>query len=807
MPYRWLVLALTALAGAGALFSTGGLRLEEDISAMLPSRDPALAPYQTLLAHFNPMNTLFAVVSAEEKDTGSPDFLVQSADSLADLMRRSPYFTKISYRWEYGALDRTQRLMRRFMPNLCTEEDLAALLAKTSYDSIYFRLHTWKKTLMESPAPFLTRAFLEDPLGFDTPMMQKLAAASSAGSGVTVHQGRLMSTDLRHALIIAVPAIPATDSRQSARFVAFMDSAVHVVRLRAPEPVRIAYISGHRFANENSRRIKKDIGFTMSLSLVAISLITLLFFSRPLLVLLTLVPALFGALVALGCMRWISPDLSAIALGSGSFLVGITVDISTHLLFHIDREKNGGGLRAKALLRGSLRLPLLLGAGTTIAAFLTLMASSLPGYRQLSAFAMLGVCGSLAFVFITLPFLIPEPGKKRRDAPVTPAPALEKLLRGASARRIPVVLAVGAVSVLLLPGFLRLRLDGDLQKLNAVSTSVAGDWQRVQDTFKDAIGSTSIALFADDETALELNEALAGKLDTLQQEGLIQSYQSVQPFYPSRKMQEIRIQAWEAVFTPIFMDTLEQRIGRAAVALRMRPESFIPFLTTLAMKRPLLTRPDFAGTLFEEMLSARSSKNGKGVVLLTSVRLPSSDVPQLDSRLAGFSGKIILYNGARFSRQITETILKELKKIGILAFLTSILFLVAVTRNVRRILLLSLPLLVSLYWTFGIMGWLGLSLNLISSMVSVFIFGIVVDYCIFLYAACTGSEGASFIHTSASAIVVSALTTLAGLGSLIAAGHPVLRALGLTAVLGISCGILAVFSLIPAFFYRHSEKA
>ena len=30
------------------------------------------------------------------------------------------------------------------------------------------------------------------------------------------------------------------------------------------------------------------------------------------------------------------------------------------------------------------------------------MASSLPGYRQLSAFAMLGVCGSLAFVFILL---------------------------------------------------------------------------------------------------------------------------------------------------------------------------------------------------------------------------------------------------------------------------------------------------------------------------------------------------------------------------------------------------------------------
>jgi predicted RND superfamily exporter protein len=48
-----------------------------------------------------------------------------------------------------------------------------------------------------------------------------------------------------------------------------------------------------------------------------------------------------------------------------------------------------------------------------------------------------------------------------------------------------------------------------------------------------------------------------------------------------------------------------------------------------------------------------------------------------------------------------------------------------------------------------------------------------------------------------SAVVVSFLTTAAGLGSLVFAGHPVLRAVGINATIGLFTGLAAVLMLIP----------
>jgi predicted RND superfamily exporter protein len=99
------------------------------------------------------------------------------------------------------------------------------------------------------------------------------------------------------------------------------------------------------------------------------------------------------------------------------------------------------------------------------------------------------------------------------------------------------------------------------------------------------------------------------------------------------------------------------------------------------------------------------------------------------------------------------------------------------------------------------LGWLGIKINIINSIISVFIFGLVIDYSIFLVSSLKQNQ-LNFTHTSGGAILISALTTMIGLGALVFAGHPALYSLGLTALIGIGSGLIVVIFFVPAVLFK-----
>ncbi|MFH0944953.1 MAG: MMPL family transporter, partial [Planctomycetota bacterium] len=112
-------------------------------------------------------------------------------------------------------------------------------------------------------------------------------------------------------------------------------------------------------------------------------------------------------------------------------------------------------------------------------------------------------------------------------------------------------------------------------------------------------------------------------------------------------------------------------------------------------------------------------------------------------------------------------------------------------------------------WTFGIMGWCGIRINMMNCIVGVFVFGLVIDYAIFLRAARDrlDTDRAQHLGHAGGAVAISALTTLLGVGSLALASHPALRTVGLTAATGIACGWLAVLLIGPLSSQSPPEAA
>jgi predicted RND superfamily exporter protein len=94
-------------------------------------------------------------------------------------------------------------------------------------------------------------------------------------------------------------------------------------------------------------------------------------------------------------------------------------------------------------------------------------------------------------------------------------------------------------------------------------------------------------------------------------------------------------------------------------------------------------------------------------------------------------------------------------------------------------------------------------------IIGIFIFGLVIDYSIFLTAAWQKASGTDDRHLarSSGAVTISALTTIAGLGALVMARHPALHSLGLTALLGISAGLISVLLIIPLFRPRGGDTS
>jgi hopanoid biosynthesis associated RND transporter like protein HpnN len=120
-------------------------------------------------------------------------------------------------------------------------------------------------------------------------------------------------------------------------------------------------------------------------------------------------------------------------------------------------------------------------------------------------------------------------------------------------------------------------------------------------------------------------------------------------------------------------------------------------------------------------------------------------------------------------------------------------------RSVSMAVLALAPLGLGVLQTFGLMGWLGIPLNPANTIALPLILGIGVDYGVHIiheFRERTGPYRMS--HATAVAVLVDALTTIVGFGSLMIASHEGLRSLGRVLTIGVSCCLFSSMVVLPA---------
>ena len=127
--------------------------------------------------------------------------------------------------------------------------------------------------------------------------------------------------------------------------------------------------------------------------------------------------------------------------------------------------------------------------------------------------------------------------------------------------------------------------------------------------------------------------------------------------------------------------------------------------------------------------------------------------------------------------------------------------------NVKYTLLGFMPILLSWLTVLGLMAICNMGFNLINIIISTFIFGIGVDYSIFVMSGLTsGGEDFRLLRYHKTAIFFSAVILIVTVSSMLFAEHPAIRSVGFSTLVGMVSAVLLSYVVQPAIFRMIDKK-
>jgi 1-acyl-sn-glycerol-3-phosphate acyltransferase len=785
--HRRLALGATLLIAVAAIVISSRVDLEEDILATLPQRDKIVDEYRYTIRKFRQIDRVYIDVGVK---SGNPDQLAAAADEVYTELVTNLATARITYRFDMGGQQKIIGFLTGALPDLFTEGDAKALAEKLDPDAVRKYLTVMRRKLSGPEGMVLKGVAAADPVGMTGLMVAKVLPLQTGFGDGQIVDGRITSGDGRHVLLLLEPKFSSADSRDSVALVADMLRMAHNVEMQFPG-VHVAITGGHRMSVDNSSLIKSDATRCILLGVTAMLVLCVTAYRRKWMATITFLPSLFGTLIAGAVLMLWDNHLSAIATGFATIAIGITVDYGIYVVYHLDNAATDR--KSVGQIVGRLLLPMVISALTIIAAFIVLATSPMHGYQQLGIFGAVGVLVSAAFALLILPLLIPLP-KKNNLPPLCFTQWMEKFHLWQVRGRPWLLLGVVALTVVTALGMKRLRFEGDIARLNGITESTRRDDELIRQTWGDALGMTLVvARGKTADEALAQNDQAAGLL--AQQTNVTDVY-SLAAVCPSLVTQAANVRRWQEFWTPARKETLQQTLQQTGGELGFRPDAFGEFWKCVKERPAPLTLDLFRGTPLEQALSERVAQGTNDTAISTLIKL--KDRSQAGKLRAALPGMIVL-DQKNFAEHIAALAKSGMGYFALWTLVAVAAIVYLTLASIELVFATLLPLGFGLFWTLGLMGLLGLPIDMMNSVFVIFVIGIGEDYSVFLATSKLDEwrgHPQRICATSAS-VMISALTTIFGFAVLIFARHPVLFSMGTTVLLGMACAFAATLVITP----------
>ncbi|MCQ2228902.1 MAG: 1-acyl-sn-glycerol-3-phosphate acyltransferase [Bacteroidales bacterium] len=772
----WILLVFSTLT---MVLLTANVRVDENISSFFPSQSKES---DFVMKNMKAMDKIIVVV----EDTNGDSDIYTAAEMFADSLERMVGDAlSLSLYYDDESEDELLDYVYSHLPYLLTADDYLSVDSLTTDNAITAKMVENRQLLAGPLGVGYARLLSADPMGIAMSALAKLQTIKP-DNNISMQDGFMMS-DGRLVMFITMhdDFSKTGDNAKVVDCIRNVSQSVGDVM-----GVSIYAYGAPVVAVCNSGQVKRDETVTVTISLALTAVVIFMVFKRKRAVLLIILPVCYGALFAFAFTSMLGMQLSLISVGTGAMVLGLAMSYSIHMLTH--------SLHSESIeqLVSEMAYPMTVGSITTIGAFVGLIFTDSKILQDLGIFAAAALVGTLLFCLIFMPhFLVPNASQKKSFA-------LRMIERFAGYDYSSNRVLVGVLVLLVIVGlcfFNNVGFSSDMNNLNYHGDEwVEKSQQVVESTVMPNDTSHHATLVVTGHSYDELarnGELLTSAINEIPG---IYGYTSLSPwFLQSDSVRQDREDRWNSYWTSEKRQQTFSALDKAALTNGFELSAFSRFKDIIDTEVSALSENGDMPSAFEDYLSQKDST----LMLYVNLSISNSNKDAIMDELSMCRGTVVTDMGY-FVRKATSGIISNFNYILLLSsILVGLVLLLSYTRF-ELFIMTFLPMCISWVIILGMMALFGVEFNVVNIILSTFIFGVGDDFSIFimdgLLSRYKGEKDMFLSHKTA--IALSGLAIVIGLGVQVFAQHPACKSIGYLSIFGLVAVIFTSYVVQPILF-------
>jgi predicted RND superfamily exporter protein len=832
---RWgVVFAIFGITVALSAVATSKLHFETDVLNLLPRHDPVVSTFRETLETFGSIDVMLVVVRIPEG--ANLEGYEAFADRLASKLEAMPHFEYVD-----GRIGDPEELLAKFLPKsllFLDRDGLAQIESRLSDEGAHIRAEELRRLITAPQGLALKQLVTLDPLGLGEIFLQRIGRSTGQLS-VDVSSGYFLSQDHRLLLLLAKPNRPAQDITFTGQLVGEIEAAIADVTREWPEMAgeegeptpEVVLGGGYLTALDDASLIRGDVIVNAVSSTVIVLGLFVFAFRRLSPVFFALLPLASGLALAFGFAAVTLGQLSSATSGVAALLVGLGIDFVIISYARYVEERRAGSSHETAIQRmmGSSGKAVVVGGVTSAATFYAFTFTQFTGLREMGILTGTGILLCMIAVLALLPAMLGWREAHHRKRESSPRHFLhgfgaDWLMRRALARPRATVIVGAVITIAAGAAATQLEFEDNIQSMRSPQNRGINVLEEVSRHFGSGFEYMSLVLRGETpEQVISLAQQAVVALDPLVGTESLDGYEAITSMIPAPERQAEALEWRAAQGGPELGATVRARYEQAIAAAGLRPEAFAEGLAlleqTLSVDAPIRAQ-DFAESAQAERLLERylrQTEDGRwiGVVKLypPPVRWKRDAPPALLEVAEALGPQVELTGVNVVSSALRHRVRRDAVIAAVLGFVLVALILWWDYRRLSDVLLSLAPLCVGIVWMLGAMVALGIDMNFMNVFVTTMVIGIGVDYGVHMVHRYRELEGqapaeviAGLIETG-KAVVMAALSTTVGFGSISLSRYPGLRTIGYVAIIGAIATALISITMLAALLARRIEKA
>ena len=784
---RWLASVAAILFLVIALFFASKINFDEDINQIIPKNEKADITAK-VLSQLNFSDKIIIIIEAKSAEGFA---LSETADTfINEISSLNSYIKSVEGKVEEDQISETFGFVSENIPLFLNDADYKILDGKLNKDSIAAKLQQNYKSL-SSPTSLVTKEFIKkDPLGISVIGLQKLNSLN-LGKDFKLEDNYIVTQDGKNLLLFITPKFGGSETKNNEIFIEKLNLIKDKINKNFAGKSEISYFGSPLIAVANAKQIKRDIQRTVFISATVLLVLLIFYFRNFLAPLIIFIPTVFGAAAGLMFMYFIKDKISAISLSVSAILIGITVDYAIHILTHYKHKNN-----IEEVFK-EITHPIVMSASTTAVSFLCLVFVRSEALKDLGIFACVTVLLSAFFTLVIIPHIYkPKPAKENEQPTI-----IDKMGAYPYEKNRWLVIICSLLIVASFFGFRHIKFNQNINDLNFVPEEIKAN-ERKLDKLSDFTEKSIyvVSYGSTQDEALKKNSEISRFLHDEKIKNNVISFSSSGGIVLSREEQEKKIAKWNSFWTTEkksetinFVEESGSRLG---------------FNTNAFSDLSFMLEKDFKPIgidVYKDVKALQLSEfinKGDGIYTVSNVVKIDEEKRDNFIKNAEQHKNVLAIDRQQLNENFLGLLKDDFNTLINYSLVAVILIFILFFRNVDLTIMAVIPIVLSGIVTAGLLYFLGLELNIFSTIVCTLIFGAGVDFNIFLTQALqkeltTGKDQLPIYRVS---IILALLTTVLAIGTLVFAKHPALYSVSSVALIGLLSVTFISFAMYPLMF-------